>query len=160
MFGSSSSFSLLPDPFLLGGGVPLKFPVDAPNPGRPNIHPATLSMRLLSFLDLVETALRADGLDLIPAQVTRQVNYEAGLARLELPGQISLVVQNFTLADGQLCLKAWWHDPVQGESAPLAFFDGAGNDWKTIARKVAAAKPESATSELEENADAARLAAG
>ena len=105
-------------------------------------------MRLLSFLALVENALRADGLDLVSSQVSRQVNYEAGLARLNLPGDISLLVQNYNLPDGQLCLKAWWHDSVKGDSPTQSFFDANGHDWKSVARQVAATKPELA--ELEE----------
>ena len=108
-----------------------------------------LTMRLLSFLDLVETALRADGLDLTPAQVSRQVSYEAGLARMDLPGDISLFVQNYTLTDGQLCLKAWWRDAVRGDTPMRSFFDASGLDWKAVARQVAAAKPESVEADLE-----------
>jgi hypothetical protein len=117
-------------------------------------------MRLLSFLDLVETALRADGLDLVSSQVTRQVNYEATLARMDLPGDISLLVQNFTMADGQLCLKAWWQCALQGESAPMSFFDAPQLDWKSVARKIAAAKPEVPEPESLGNPVDTELAAG
>ena len=99
-------------------------------------------MRLLSFLDSVETALRADGLELSPAQVSRQVDYGSGLARMELPGGLSLMVQNFHLADGKFCLKAWWVVPGQAVADVRAFFDANGTDWKSAARRMAALKPE------------------
>ena len=107
-------------------------------------------MRLLSFLDSVETALRADGHDLSPAQVSRQVDYGAGLARMELPDGLSLMVQNFNMADGQFCLKAWWEN-VDGVRAEVrAFFDANGT-----ARQMAANKPESIeTRAAESDADA------
>jgi hypothetical protein len=117
-----------------------------------------LSMRLLSFLDLVETALRADGLDLLSSQVSRQVNYEAGLARMDLPGDVSLLVQNYNLPDGQLCLKVWWRDPVKGEWPSQSFFDANGHHWKSVARQVAAMKPEMAELEDVESASAMRSA--
>jgi len=112
-------------------------------------------MRLLSFLDSVETALRADGHDLSPAQVSRQVDYGAGLARMELPDGLSLMVQNFNMADGQFCLKAWWEN-VDGVRAEVrAFFDANGTDWKSAARQMAANKPESIeTRAAESDADA------
>jgi hypothetical protein len=98
-------------------------------------------MRLLSFLELVETALRADGVDLTPQQVSRHVNYEAGLARMQLPDGVSLVVQNFNLANGQLCLKGWWTDAQEQQTPVQAFFDTNTLDWKAAARQIAAAKP-------------------
>src|SRR5690606_4132920 len=108
-----------------------------------------------SFLDSVETALRADGHDLSPAQVSRQVDYGAGLARMELPDGLSLMVQNFNMADGQFCLKAWWEN-VDGVRAEVrAFFDANGTDWKSAARQMAANKPESIeTRAAESDADA------
>lgn len=99
-------------------------------------------MRLLSFLDSVETALRADGHDLSPAQVSRQVDYGSGLARMELPDGLSLMVQNFNMADGQFCLKAWWENADGTRAEVRAFFDANGTDWKSAARQMAANKPE------------------
>jgi len=99
-------------------------------------------MRLLSFLDSVETALRADGHDISPSQVSRQVDYGAGLARMELPDGLSLMVQNFHLADGQFCLKAWWQAGTAARADVRAFFDANGTDWKSAARQLAASKPE------------------
>lgn len=99
-------------------------------------------MRLLSFLESVEAALRADGHDITPAQVSRQVDYGAGLARMELTDGLSLMVQNFHLADGQFCLKAWWQVGAQAPSEVRSFFDATGTDWKSAARQLAAIKPE------------------
>lgn len=117
-------------------------------------------MRLLSFLDSVETALRADGHDLSPAQVSRQVDYGAGLARMELPDGLSLMVQNFNMADGQFCLKAWWQSGEGTRAEVRAFFDANGTDWKSAARQMAAVKPEAIEAAAAQTADSADADAG
>jgi hypothetical protein len=103
---------------------------------------------LLSFLTDFENALLAD--DPAPeggSWVTqRSVNYQRGLARLELAvrgeqglterGQVLL--QGYQLADGTPCLKAMLSWAGSSEQRVCSYFYKAGISWRSEARKAAA----------------------
>lgn len=103
---------------------------------------------LLSFLTDFENALMAD--DPAPeggAWVTqRSVNYQRGLARLELAvrGEQGLVergqvlLQGYQLADGTPCLKAMLSWAGSSEQRVCSYFHKADISWRSEARKAAA----------------------
>lgn len=104
--------------------------------------------RLLSFLSDFERSLAID--DPEPDggcwDATRTVNYQAGLARLELgvrQGQAvtprgHVLLQGYQLADGTPCLKAalGWHGAA--ETTERAIYAKPEVNWTGEARKLAA----------------------
>jgi hypothetical protein len=92
--------------------------------------------RLLSLLSLIETALfeqgQTDG-------VSRAADYRRGIARMTFPqGRGSIVLHNFLLADGQLCIRIELRRTGVERAAESAIYPQApGFDWKAAASRVA-----------------------
>jgi hypothetical protein len=106
-------------------------------------------MRLLSFLTDIEHALIADD----PAPLggawdnTRTVNYQQGLARLILgaqrPGEPTLALggvtlQEFRLADGSTCIKAFLAWKGTPDETSHAIYETPDTLWSTEARRIGA----------------------
>ncbi|MGH7996792.1 MAG: hypothetical protein ACREFX_10610 [Opitutaceae bacterium] len=105
-------------------------------------------MRLLSFLTEIERALQADDPSPLGGswESARSVNYHQGLARLTLGARKSgeapvplgaILIQEFRLADGSICLKSrlGWAGAAEGESH--AIYESPETLWSTEARRVA-----------------------
>jgi hypothetical protein len=62
-----------------------------------------MTPRLLSFLTMIEAALAESGQRIA---ASRSADYRKGIARMTFAdGGGSIVLQNFPLADGQLCMR-------------------------------------------------------
>lgn len=107
-----------------------------------------MAPRLLSFLSKIETALIEQGCASASSRVQRSVSYHKGLARLSFADGGSISLQSFTLADGQVCLKAALLWPGRDEAVVHAIYPhGDQHDWKASAEAVASvwmSGPESA----------------
>lgn len=99
-----------------------------------------MAPRLLSLLSYIQNALIDQGSPVATEPVQRSVSYYKGLARLVFGDGGTITLQNFTLADGQICVKAalLWagaEDPVIHAIYP----HGDTHDWKSSAENVAVA---------------------
>lgn len=67
-----------------------------------------MAPRLLSLLTLIESSLADHGSEAVArGRPSRTVNFHKGLARMSFnDGSGSILLQGFTLADGQICVKA------------------------------------------------------
>ncbi len=107
-----------------------------------------MAPRLLSFLSQIQTALTEHGVAIASQPVQRSVSYHKGLARIVFNDGGAISLQNFILADGQMCVKAalLWAgcmDPVIHAIYP----HGDAHDWRASAESIAmawAAGPQSA----------------
>jgi hypothetical protein len=91
--------------------------------------------RLLSLLSLIESVLCEQGLSGV---LMRSVNYRKGVARMTFAEGGAIGVQNFQMADGQLCLRV---DVKRGggtEGADVFIYPcAAAFDWSEAAGRVA-----------------------
>jgi hypothetical protein len=94
-----------------------------------------MTTRLLSFLLLIEDALSSRRGSSVAS--TRMVNYHKGLARMALEGGGVVQLQNFSLADGQICLKAALYWPSCDAPATHSIYPQEGFDWRNAAARVA-----------------------
>jgi hypothetical protein len=103
-----------------------------------------MSQRLLSFLTLIEGALRRSDPELARRlETTRSVDFKKGAARLvvkdssnrDAPG--SFDVQNYLLADGKTCVKIGlsWGDG--STKTIVSLFPKNEYDWAGEAAKIA-----------------------
>jgi len=107
-----------------------------------------MAPRLLSLLSFIQASLVEHGATVASQPVQRSVSYHKGLARLTFTDGGTIALQNFSLADGQICVKAalFWagrEEPVIHAIYP----HGDSHDWKASADSVAlawTAGPESA----------------
>lgn len=101
----------------------------------------SFSPRLLSLLSAIEAVFGLHGAPCADRKPERFVNYAKGIARMTFKdGSGSLTLQNFTLADGQLCVKAefaWANAKVPGAEA--VYPTGDNFDWQRAAEKIAEA---------------------
>ncbi|CAM2821160.1 hypothetical protein [Rariglobus hedericola] len=99
----------------------------------------SLSPRLLSLLSLIETAL-GDG---VPSgAVIRSADYRSGVARMTFAGSAGgIVLQNYQLADGQLCVRVVMRHADSARSAETietAIYPKSGPfDWSAEAKRIA-----------------------
>lgn len=97
-----------------------------------------MSLRLLSFLSLIQQRLERAAAEEGGHAAIRSVNYEQGLGRLlfRSGGAITLQVQGGALGAG--CIKATLSWPGRGESQIQSFFPGlSGHDWAAAAESLA-----------------------
>lgn len=91
--------------------------------------------RLLSLLSLIEAALSAQAES---AVVVRSANYRTGIARMALGEGGSVMVQNFQLADGQLCMRVGMSRSGTAGGAELFIYPQAvAFDWEEAVARVA-----------------------
>ncbi len=97
--------------------------------------------RLLSFLSAIEHALVANGYPGVDERPERFVSYQKAIARMTFrDGSGSITLQNFTLADGQICVKAEFHWTKARTFGTRSVFPTAENfDWKQAANKISEA---------------------
>jgi hypothetical protein len=93
---------------------------------------ASMAPRLLSLLSLIEAQLKQYEAPGISSGLQRTVSFHKGLARLMFcDGSGSILLQGFSLADGQICVKAmitWTGQTVTGTHSiyPTAQFNWLG----------------------------------
>lgn len=95
------------------------------------------SLRLLSLLSAIEAAV----LRVRPGpQGSRSVDYLKGVARL-VPGDGGgrMVLQHFTLADGQSCVRVTFFRDAGTQEAISIYPQGDDFDWQRAASRVAEA---------------------
>lgn len=97
--------------------------------------------RLLSILSLVESALGTLECPSVQRPATRVVNFQKGLAKMSLAdGSGWILVQNFVLADGEICIRADFGWANTQETGTCSIFPKGDNfDWFGAAAKVAEA---------------------
>jgi hypothetical protein len=94
--------------------------------------PAPQSPRLLSLLSLIEAAL-SEG-----TAVARAADYRKGLARMSFADGGSVAVQNFSMADGQLCLRLELRPAGAVKARETAIYPRPGTfDWSAEAERIA-----------------------
>lgn len=100
------------------------------------VTPYLMPPRLLSLLSLIETAVADHGRQ---AAVTRSADYRKGVARMTFAdGSGSIVLQNFQLADGQLCLRVDLRRAGVAEAEETAIYPQAiSYDWADAAARIA-----------------------
>lgn len=107
-------------------------------------------MRLLSFLTEIEHALIADDPSPLGGawEANRSVNYHQGIARLSLAvraadgavlSQGAVMIQQFQLADGSACVKAYLSWAGASDERVRSIYETPDTDWSTEARRTAAA---------------------
>lgn len=109
-----------------------------------------MAPRLLSFLALIESSLAEhDAPSVGKGRPKRTVNFHKALARLTFnDGSGSILLQGFTLADGQTCVKALLEWTGVAQPGVQAVYPSEGFNWSGAACRIAEAwmdgPPESA----------------
>jgi len=102
--------------------------------------PTLMSPRLLTLLALIESALSNHGSAAVAAPCARSVNFHKGLARMTFAdGSGSILLQNFTLADGQICVRAAFSWTGSTATGTLSVYPREAFDWPTAADQLASA---------------------
>lgn len=103
-------------------------------------HTSRMAPRLLSLLSLVQSALIEQGVALDRQSVQRSVSYHKGLARMSFEDGGSISLQSFTMADGQICVKAALMRAGQADALIHAIYPHrADHDWRESAESIALA---------------------
>jgi hypothetical protein len=129
-----------------------------------------MAPRLLSLLTLIESSLSEhEAPSVSRGRPARTVNFHKGLARLSFnDGSGSILLQGFTLADGQICVKAILEWTGAGRPGVQSVYPKEGFNWAGAACRIAEAwmdgppAPESqasASAMAEPTDDSASLAA-
>ena len=100
-----------------------------------------MAPRLLSFLSLIESALGNHGSDSVArGRPSRTVNFHKGLARMSFSdGSGSILLQGFTLADGQICVKAMLEWTGAARPGVQAVYPTENFNWSGAAFRIAEA---------------------
>jgi hypothetical protein len=96
-----------------------------------------LATRLLSLLTLIENVMKNEGAPGLGDVVERAVNFHKGLARMGFPGKGTVALQSYTLADGQICVKAVLSWSGCSETATTSIYPHDSFDWFAAAQKIA-----------------------
>jgi hypothetical protein len=98
-----------------------------------------MTSRLLSLLAQIEDAMRLNESPAVERPPERFVSYFKGIARATFcDGTGSVCLHSFTLADGQVCVKAElvWNKPKA--TATCAIYPNKENfDWQRAAERIA-----------------------
>lgn len=99
-----------------------------------------MSPRLLTLLNHIETALANHGSRAVGAPPLRTMNFHKGMARMTFTdGSGSILLQNFTLADGQICVRAVFSWEGRAETAMFSIYPREDFDWLGAADQIATA---------------------
>ena len=98
-----------------------------------------MAPRLVTLLTLLETALVNQGSGAVKNPPSRSVDFHKGLARMSFAdGSGSITLQNFTLADGQICVRANFSWTGSTENGTVSVYPRASFDWLAAADQIAA----------------------
>ena len=99
-----------------------------------------MAPRLLTLLTQIEKALASHESHAVASPVTRAVNFHKGLARITFSdGSGSIHLQNFTLADGQICVRAVLSWEGKKDTGTLSVYPRESFDWPAAADQIATA---------------------
>jgi hypothetical protein len=99
-----------------------------------------MSPRLLTLLNHIETALANHGSRAVSRSPLRTMNFHKGMARMAFAdGSGSILLQNFTLADGQICVRAVFSWEGRTETAMISIYPREDFDWLGAADQIASA---------------------
>lgn len=100
-----------------------------------------MAPRLLSLLTLIESSLsQNEAPSVAKGRPARTVNFHKGLARLSFnDGSGSILLQGFTLADGQICVKAMLEWAGSAKSGVQSVYPKEGFNWAGAACRIAEA---------------------
>ena len=97
-----------------------------------------MAPRLITLLTLIETALSNEGSAAVASPASRSVNFHKGLARMTFAdGSGSILLQNFTLADGQICVRAVYSWAGSSANSTLSVYPRESFDWLNAAYQLA-----------------------
>ncbi len=124
------------------------------------VYDASLSPRLFSLLDLIERALIEAGL--CSGAPLRAADFRKGVARMVFPDEGgNVLVQNFPMADGQLCVRVRLVRPDAIAWEGAIYPQVRGFDWSDAAARIALNWPDQAiTSENTESVAAQPMSIG
>jgi len=100
-----------------------------------------MAPRLLSLLSLVESSLlEHEAPSVAKGRAARTVNFHKGLARLSFnDGSGAILLQSFTLADGQICVKAMLEWTGVAQPGMQAVYPTDSFNWGGAACRIAEA---------------------
>lgn len=99
-----------------------------------------MAPRLLSLLSKIESSLAEQRSPAVNQPVQRAVSYQKGLARMTFAAGGAITLQCFSLADGQMCIKAGLSWPGSDDTVVQAIYPhGKSHDWAASAESVALA---------------------
>jgi len=99
-----------------------------------------MAPRLLTLLNQIETALANHGSSVVSTPPLRTLNFHKGLARMAFAdGSGSILLQNFTLADGQISVRAIFSWEGNADTPSLSIYPHEYYDWLAAADQIAAA---------------------
>ncbi|MGC4072497.1 MAG: hypothetical protein QM760_08270 [Nibricoccus sp.] len=100
-----------------------------------------MAPRLLSLLTLIESSLsQNEAPSVAKGRPMRTVNFHKGLARLSFnDGSGSILLQGFTLADGQICVKAMLEWAGVVKPGVQSVYPSEGFNWAGAAHRIAEA---------------------
>lgn len=99
-----------------------------------------MAPRLLTLLNLIETALVNQGSSVVTKPPARSVSFHKAMARMNFSdGSGSIMLQNFTLADGQICVRATFGWAESAATGSYAIYPRDKFDWLTAADQIACA---------------------
>lgn len=98
-----------------------------------------MAPRLLSLLTSIETALAHRGAAAVKDLPQRTISFHKGIAQITFAdGSGSIALQNFTLTDGALCVKAAITWTGSTATASHSIYPNEGFNWMDAADKIAA----------------------
>lgn len=98
-----------------------------------------MTPRLLSLMSSVESSLASHECTSVRNPPERSVNFQKGIARMTFAdGSGSIALQNFTLADGAICIKAEFTWAATNAVGSVSVYPTPDNfDWFGAAVKIA-----------------------
>jgi len=99
-----------------------------------------MAPRLLTLLAYIETAFANHGSRAVSVPPSRSVNFHKSLARMIFAdGSGSILLQNFTLADGQICVRAEFSWKGTATTSTHSIYPQESYDWLAAADQLATA---------------------
>ncbi len=99
-----------------------------------------MAPRLLTLLGLIETALVNQGSPAVSMPPSRTVSFHKGMARMHfMDDSGSITLQNYTLADGQICVRATFGWSRTTETGTHSIYPREDFDWLAAAEQIATA---------------------
>jgi len=99
-----------------------------------------MAPRLLTLLTHIENALTSHGSSAVASPAVRSVSFHKGLARITFSdGSGSIHLQNFTLADGQICVRAVFSWTGSADTGTQSVYPRESFDWQAAADQLATA---------------------
>jgi hypothetical protein len=99
-----------------------------------------MAPRLLTLLNHIETAFSNRGSPSVSVPPLRTINFHKGMARMTFAdGSGSILLQNFTLADGEICVRAVFSWGDSASTGSHSIYPRELFDWPAAADQIAGA---------------------